>query len=149
MAGLSLLRNAAFAGLLGGIIGSIVTAGVAALGYFSKDRELDIRMVEISLSILKGEATGDNTLDARRFALQALHQYSGVPIASDVLERWATNGKLPFEEIALRQGGIRLAPGAGLFADPYFYKTMQETIDSDKTAIDTMKLDEKPDFNVK
>lgn len=54
-------------------------------------------MVNVGLSILRGEATGDkDTLQARRFALRLLKKYADVDIPTDEFEQWAEKGATPF-----------------------------------------------------
>lgn len=89
---------------------AFIAAGISALtAYFvfiKENRELDIRMVELSLSILKGEFKDDqisNPIHARRFALRVLEKFSGVEIDDDELENWAKGGGVPFDQIAPMQ----------------------------------------------
>lgn len=91
---MSIWTNPVFAGLLGGIVGSAVTIGTAALGYLNKDRELDIEMVRVSLSILAGE-NKDSSRPGRRFALRALEQYADVDIPDGEFEEWVERGTVP------------------------------------------------------
>ena len=93
----------ALKGLLGAVVGALVTAGAtayaASLGYFNKDRELDIQMVNVGLSILRGEATGDkDSLQSRRFALRLLRKYADVDIPDEELQEWADKGTTPFKQ---------------------------------------------------
>ena len=64
-------------------------------GYFNTSRELDIKMVDVSLAILRGEK-GDGkekqSVHARTFALRALSQYSGVKLKDSDLNSWAESG---------------------------------------------------------
>ena len=70
--------------LLIGIGASTITVvgvlGSAATGYWNKDRELDIQMVNVSLSILRADTKGTEGEIPRRFALRTLEKYSGVDI---------------------------------------------------------------------
>lgn len=82
------------------LLGTLTAAG---LGYFNKDRELDIQMVHVGLSILRGEATTDDektSEQARRFALNLLNEYSGVNIENEDFEAWLKSGTTPFAEVA-------------------------------------------------
>src|SRR3954462_1752863 len=82
--------TAAFLGGIVGTVGTLAAALVAAwFGYLNKDRELDIEMVRVSLSILTGE-NKETSLPGRRFALKALDQYSGIRIPDQ--DEWARNG---------------------------------------------------------
>lgn len=80
--------------LVASAIGGLVALLGPALGYFSKDRELDIEMVRISLSILAGE-NADTSLPGRKFALRTLSQYSKIDIPSEEFEDWAQRGTIP------------------------------------------------------
>ncbi len=95
---------------VGAIIGTLLTNWFT---YASKSRELDIRMVEISLSILAGENEDSNTLQARRFALRALERYSGVDIPADDFESWALKGEVNFGEIT----SYTLGTGTRVYSD--------------------------------
>ena len=88
------LTNQAFAGLIGGIAGGAVTVLSAAFGYWNKNRELDIELVRVSLSILAGE-NKDTSLPGRKFALRALRKYSLVEIPEDEFGDWAKRGTMP------------------------------------------------------
>lgn len=80
--------------LLSAVLAVIGTISVASFGYFNKDRELDLEMVRISLSILGGE-NKDTSAPARRYALKALEKYSGVEIPEPDFSTWAENGTVP------------------------------------------------------
>ncbi len=80
------------------IVVPIVTTGVTqSLGWFAKSREYDIRMVEIGLSILRGDK-GDKeaSMPARRWALNLLSEHSEVKINDTDFEDWAENGITPY-----------------------------------------------------
>ena len=85
-------------GAVGIILGVLGAAYADTLGYLHEDRELDIRMVDISLGILRGER-GDNDagVPARRYAIRMLAEFSGVYISPDETEKWA-KGDTPFRE---------------------------------------------------
>ncbi|MBO6759224.1 MAG: hypothetical protein JJ902_23075 [Roseibium sp.] len=52
--------------------------GTAGVQYFSKDRELDIRMVEIGLSILRADPKEDDQISpARTWAIEVVERFSG------------------------------------------------------------------------
>lgn len=90
-------------GLLTAVLTVIGTIAASSLGYFNKDRELDLEMVRISLSILGGE-NKDTSAQARRFALRALEKYSGVDIPENDFAAWAENGTVPsIPQVLLRQ----------------------------------------------
>ncbi|UCI21082.1 hypothetical protein FJ970_09070 [Mesorhizobium sp. B2-1-8] len=85
----------AFAGgVIGAVVGAIATVWTGAFGYWNKNRELDIEMVRVSLSILAGE-NKDTSLPGRKFALRALSRYSGVEIPDEEFDKWASTGTVP------------------------------------------------------
>ncbi len=80
------LGGAAF-GALFGVAGTI---WASTAGYMNKDRELDLEMVRLSISILSAPASfSDNDQLQRRFAVHALRQFSGVDMSDDDIELWA------------------------------------------------------------
>jgi hypothetical protein len=87
----------------GAVVGTFATVGVGAFGFFNKDREMDIEMVKISLSILAGEkssifdtpSSDEKTAPGRAFALRALEKYSGVNIPEEEFTIWQERGTLP------------------------------------------------------
>lgn len=80
-----------------GVLGSIA---VAYFTFLSADRGHDIRMVEISLSILRGEGDRENSLPARKYALAVLERYSNVSISPDDKDEWAATGITPFSPVS-------------------------------------------------
>ena len=85
-------------GAVGIILGVLGAAYADTLGYLHEDRELDIRMVDISLGILRGERGDVNAaVPARRYAIRMLAEFSGVDIDSDQIDEWA-KGETPFRE---------------------------------------------------
>lgn len=85
----------AFAGaVVGAAIGALGTIWTSAFGYWNKDRELDIQMVNIALSILGGE-NKETSLPGRKFAVDLLETYSRVPIDDGDALKWAETGTLP------------------------------------------------------
>ncbi|MGX5827069.1 hypothetical protein [Mesorhizobium sp. 43Arga] len=84
--------SAVVSGVVGIIVGIGGTVTTGAFGYLNKNRELDIEMVRVSLSILAGE-NKDTSLPGRQFALRALERYSGVQIP-DADSRSGRNGAL-------------------------------------------------------
>lgn len=85
-------------GTVGAIIGILGAAYADTLGYLHEDRELDIRMVDISLGILRGERGDVNAaVPARRYAIRMLAEFSGVYISPEETEEWA-KGDTPFRE---------------------------------------------------
>lgn len=88
-------------------LGALATIVVGYFTFFNASRELDLKMVDVSLAILSGEKGGipdevadqaayDEYYEARKFALRALERYSGVPIEEGAKERWARSGKISF-----------------------------------------------------
>lgn len=75
-------------------IGALSSIAVASISYINRDRELDLEMVKISLSILSGD-NRDSSAPGRRFALRALATYSGVTIPPDDFSTWVENGTVP------------------------------------------------------
>lgn len=78
-----------------GLTALITVVGViwgAQLGFWNKDRELDLKMVDISLQMLNAEDTKSQPLEAKRFALRALRKYSDVELSDDQIEAWVQAG---------------------------------------------------------
>ena len=87
--------------LIVGVVSAVLTFGAAvaatSTGYLNKNRELDIQMVNVSLSILRGDSKGTESEMARRFALRALGKYSGVEIPAEEFDAWVSGGTVPFK----------------------------------------------------
>lgn len=81
-----------------GFLGSIA---VAYFTFLNNDRGHDIRMVEISLSILRGEGDRQMSLPARRYAIEAIQRFSGVEISTEDAREWAETGVTPFKPISV------------------------------------------------
>jgi hypothetical protein len=80
-------------------IGIVGTIWGASLGYENKEREFDIRMVEIALSILRGEAT-EASRPAREYAIQVLRTHPGeIELAEQLWRDWAVGGDVPFTSV--------------------------------------------------
>ncbi|TMV03311.1 hypothetical protein FGK63_20100 [Ruegeria sediminis] len=98
------------------VIGGAITAGIAAwasyqastysynstlreieLKYAKENREIDLELAKLSLTILAGEYQEDveNSLPARMFALNALERGTGVKIPEDDKTTWAKTGLTP------------------------------------------------------
>lgn len=95
---------------LSAVVGGVFVLSGQGLTYTSQSRELDLKMVDISLSILSGDRGGvGKDVDsksayeeyrlARLFALRALSKYSGVEIPEDEMAQWATSGRIAFGAI--------------------------------------------------
>ena len=114
-------------GVVGAALGATATIATGALGYIQKDRELDIRLVDVGLAILSGENKGATTEPARRFALRLLSKYANVEIPRTEFDEWAKNGILPLSDLinllSQRQNMIsdidKLAHGIAVEQDEY------------------------------
>jgi hypothetical protein len=90
--------------VLTGLVASAATVAVGFFTFFNDARELDLKMMDVSLSILSGEKGGvdDDTnseyLPGRMFALDALEKSSGVKIEKK--EEWAKSGKLSLGDVS-------------------------------------------------
>ncbi|HEV7319427.1 MAG TPA: hypothetical protein VGO04_12560 [Ensifer sp.] len=100
--------------LIGGVIGSYFT-------FINAGRDLDIKMIELSLSILGGEKGGADDpaedvsyVEARLFALRTLKKYSGVEIADEVMRPWAQGGRIPSAAAVLPYPNTTGLPSGGL-----------------------------------
>lgn len=86
------------------LTGVLTLAGVAFGSYTSaqsQNRQQDIRLVEIGLSILKGEIT-ESSQPARAYAIELLKKYpGGVDLPAEVWSDWARSGSVPFGQLAL------------------------------------------------
>lgn len=79
---------------------ALVGVGItASTGFASKNRELDIAMVNVSLSILRGDNDGTKSTRARSFALRTLAKYSGVDISAVDFESWLNDGTVPYKPV--------------------------------------------------
>jgi hypothetical protein len=86
--------------LLGGIVGSVLT-------YWSANREMDVKMVEIALGILAKSPT-DPVKPAREWAVDVINQYSAVKLSPQARDAFLENqieiGGMPSVEDFLRVG---------------------------------------------
>ncbi len=85
--------HAALIGLVGGIVGALLTYG---LPYLNKDRELNLRFAELAISILSKEID-ENSYQSRLFAIQLLSQSTGVEIEVGDMQAWAETGTLAID----------------------------------------------------
>lgn len=93
-------------GFVGAVAGAAATISVGAFGYLNKDRELDIRMVDIGLSILSGENKGTDSEPGRRFALRLLERYTEIDIPDEDFKAWIKRGVIdvsPLPTLLLQQ----------------------------------------------
>ena len=63
--------------------------------YWNRNRELDIRMVDVALTILSGNNDATKSQYARTYALDLLDHYGGVRIPPEQRVAWAASGDLP------------------------------------------------------
>jgi hypothetical protein len=90
-----------------GLAAALATIVAGYFVFFNQGRELDIKMVDISLAILSGDRGGADGGDAkeytnaRMFALRALSRYSHVDIPSDEMQAWAESGLISFGAVPL------------------------------------------------
>jgi|GEM_PF-5598720 len=75
-------KKSTVAALSGALIGALATLSIAGLGYFNKNRDLDIKMVEIALGILREDPEKSNIAAVRSWAVDLLDAYSGVPLST-------------------------------------------------------------------
>lgn len=106
-------KSALWGAVIGGVIGFLGTALPAYLTYSNRDKEVDLELAKLSLSML-AEAEGDQELSmlpARRFAVKALLQGTRVELSDEDIEYWVTKGKTP---VGL---GRAFPNGAAFFCD--------------------------------
>ena len=87
--------------VLAAFIGGAASLGVGYLTFINTDRGHDLKMVEISLSILRGESDAEKSTMARTFALRALEKYSGVELSEPEFSAWVNGGTVPFKATSL------------------------------------------------
>lgn len=98
----------------------MTTVSVGAFGFFNKNRDLDIKMIEIALGILREDPKESNITAAREWAVSLLDRYSGEPLSeaarSELLDRpleidlkWSSM-RAEFNEGLLRQASEYLCP---------------------------------------
>ncbi|NOC83497.1 hypothetical protein [Ruegeria sp. HKCCD6428] len=137
-------------GLMQYVVGGAITAALAAwasyqastysynstlreleLKYAKENREIDLELAKLSLTILAGDYQEDveNSLPARMFALNALERGTGVLIPDEDKKTWAETGLTPvdmfgFGEIQLEnQIGIANSSLKQLMVDALTKKT--------------------------
>ena len=81
------------------VLVGVVSASAALWGsttqYWNRNRELDIRMVDVALTILSGSNDATKSQYARTYALDLLDHYGGVRIPPEQQAAWAASGDLP------------------------------------------------------
>lgn len=92
-----------FAGIAFGALGTyLATLKTAELTQQVNNRELDLKMVDVSLGILRGEKGDPQDAKrnvARKFAIHALLKHSGMEgaLSVDEIEKWITQDELKFD----------------------------------------------------
>lgn len=94
-------------GAVGAALGATATIATGAFGYLNKDRELDLQMVGVALTILSGERDTQESIPARKFALRALSEYSNIEIPPEEFETWASIGVVPQGSFSLESSYTR------------------------------------------
>jgi hypothetical protein len=79
--------------VLTAILAAFATICTGAFGYWNKDREQDIQMVNIALSMLGGPVK-DSPETGRRFAIRVLEKYAKVEVPDEEFDIWAKVGTL-------------------------------------------------------
>ena len=92
------MTDTVIVGVISAFIGAAASIATSSLTYFNSSRELDIRMVNVALTILSAKEKGTDTEQARRYALRALERYGGVDIPDSEFEQWAKTGTVPTGE---------------------------------------------------
>ncbi|TWF56570.1 hypothetical protein [Neorhizobium alkalisoli] len=100
--------GAVFAALFG-VVGALIAS---TTGFINKDRELDIEMMRVALSILSeasNPAANEELEPQRKFAVRALEKFSGIEIEYGDFETWAREGVVPKVAESVEQVCGRLA----------------------------------------
>lgn len=100
-----------------GVAGGIIALFGSTFDYFNRGRELDIRMVDVALTILAGENKGTDSEPARLYALSLLNEYGGVPITIADRQKWAKSGDLPIGIFPTPSTASYISPGKSDFSD--------------------------------
>jgi len=86
-------------GVLGAALGTLATLVASTFDYWNKSRELDIRMVDVAVTILSAKDEGTKSRNARVYALELLEKYGGVEIPNK--KEWAAEGELPIGDFPI------------------------------------------------
>lgn len=87
--------------------GAAATIFTGAFDYFNRDRELDIQMMQIGLSIMRGEGTGNKeSIPARTYAISLLEEYGNVTLDKQIKKTWAEDGTTPFKTTSLEEKAL-------------------------------------------
>ncbi len=76
---------------IAGALAAVGTVATGAFGYWNKNRELDIRMVDVALTILSAKDEATNSRYAKKYALDLLEHYGGQEIGDK--SAWASESK--------------------------------------------------------
>lgn len=88
-----------FIGLAGIVIGAASTVAVGGLEYYAKDREMDIRMIEIALDILR-EKPESEIRAAREWAVDLIDSHSPKALKfSQQARDYLIDNKVDFQKI--------------------------------------------------
>ncbi|MEG6507732.1 hypothetical protein V6C03_01995 [Methyloligella sp. 2.7D] len=71
------------AALIAAIVSAVVTVGGWFVTYWTQDRALQVKMVEIAVGILRAEPK-ENIRPAREWAVDVISEYSYVPLKPEV-----------------------------------------------------------------
>lgn len=93
---MSILRDVLLVGFTG-ITAAAATVTASSLDYFNKDRELDIKMINIAFGILREDPSKSGVTAARGWAVDVISQSSGIPIP-DAAKKELERQKLPIQE---------------------------------------------------
>ncbi|WP_207590309.1 hypothetical protein [Rhizobium sp. ZX09] len=78
--------------VFGTLFGAASTIIVATTGFWSKDREMDIEMVKLALTMLSDPKNMNDDREGQRvFALNLLQKFSGVPVDEDDERNWRSS----------------------------------------------------------
>lgn len=103
-----------------------VTAFVQTTGVFHKDRELDMRMVEIGLGVLVTQPNADinaGEKDVRGWAIKVIEKYSGVKFTEAAKKVLEEDGPLALSPAVLSTSGASFSSSNGWVAIGYLDKT--------------------------
>lgn len=114
-----------------GIVAAALTYSVVAiLDYQNRDRELDLELARLALSIMAGEQSDNNeaAYPARRFAVDALERGTGVTIENVLKEQWAKSGEVDFGEVPSTNSLLAEDWGELIIREELRLKTCRETL---------------------
>lgn len=87
---------------ISGVLGAATAIGGGYLTFANKDRELDVRLIEISLAILKGHYEPDSQdkasiIQARKFAIRTVARLAETHLEPEEIAIWSEGGNTPFD----------------------------------------------------